>query len=422
MSIFDGKRFFVYGNGLSGRAACKAIKKHGGKARVYADINGMFIPPPDKDYDGAVISPGIRPTHKVYEYCAEHGIKTYSEIEIGFALSDGRKIVGVTGTNGKTTVTKLIADMVGGVACGNIGYPLCAAVLEKSEKPLVCELSSFQLYRSVISPTVAVITNVTSDHVDWHGGLKEYYAAKCNVANGMDGGYLVLGEDVSVGSLCALHTSAQIIRCSTSTVTDGAYVADGYFCFGGNRICPVDYLRLPGEHNVKNALCAIAAAKCMGADNSSVLNALSSSEPSPHRTEKAGYACGKQWIDDSKGTNVAACLAAIAQTDGTVCLILGGRGKDTDFSELFCALDKRVIEVVAMGETAQAIRDAACALSPELKISVVSSLSDAVAKAAESEAKTVLLSPACASFDEFRSYAERGERFKAAVRALGRTK
>lgn len=422
MSIFDGKRFFVYGNGLSGRAACKAIKKHGGKARIYADMNGMFIPPPDRKYDGAVISPGVRPTHKVYEYCKTHGIKTYSEIEIGFALSNGRKIVGVTGTNGKTTVTKLIADMVGGVACGNIGYPLCSAVLEKSDKPLVCELSSFQLYRAEISPTVAVITNMTSDHVDWHGSLKEYYAAKCNVANGMDGGYLVLGEDVSVGALRALNTSAQIVRCSTSAVTDGAYVAEDYFCFNGYRVCPVDYLRLLGEHNVKNALCAIAAAKCIGADNSSILGALSSAEPSPHRTEKAGHACGKVWIDDSKGTNVAACIAAIAQTEGSVCLILGGRGKDTDFSELFCALDKRVIEVVAMGETAQAIRDAACSKLPSLKISVVSSLADAVNRAAESEAKTVLLSPACASFDEFRSYAERGERFKAAVRALGRNK
>ncbi|MDE6029475.1 MAG: UDP-N-acetylmuramoyl-L-alanine--D-glutamate ligase [Clostridiales bacterium] len=422
MGIFDGKRFFVYGNGESGKAAARAIKRHGGKAKIYSDDGGLFVRPANADYDGAVISPGVRPTHEVYAYCAERGIKPVGEVEVGFAIakSENRKIVGVTGTNGKTTTTKLIADMLGGVACGNIGYPLSAAACERSTAPLVCELSSFQLHNANIKPDVAVITNMASDHADWHGGIENYHAAKCNIAANMDGGYLVLGEDIPIRALNALRTAAQIVWCSSDSVCDGAYVLDGYFWYNGNRVCPTDYLRLAGAHNIKNALCAIAAAKCLGADNPAILQSLSGAQNGAHRNEVAGRACGKLWIDDSKGTNVSACLAAVELTVGTVCLILGGRGKDTDFGELFSVLNARVTEIVAMGETAQAVRDCACKIRPDLKVTVVNCLADAVRVAAATSAQTVLLSPACASFDEFKSYAERGEFFKAEVRALAK--
>lgn len=422
MGIFDGKRFFIYGNGASGRAAARAIKKHGGKAKIYTDVDGRFIAPKGGAYDGAVISPGIRPNHAVYGYCAEHCIAAVGEAEIGLSIakSNRRITVGVTGTNGKTTTTRLIADMLGGVACGNIGYPVSAAACEKSIAPIVCELSSFQLYRAHIKPDVAVITNMASDHADWHGGIENYHAAKCNIASDMDDGYLVLGEDIPIRALSMLKTKAKIVWCSSVAPTDGAYVQNGYFCFNGNRVCPVDYLRLPGAHNIKNALCAIAAAKCLNVDNAAILAAMSNASPSPHRNEIVGRACGKLWIDDSKGTNVSACLAAIEQTVGTVCLILGGRGKDTDFGELFTVLSPRVTSVVAMGETAQAVRDCSIRLRPELQVTVVNGLSDAVRAAATSDAETVLLSPACASFDEFKSYAQRGEKFKAEVHALNK--
>ncbi|MDE6401654.1 MAG: UDP-N-acetylmuramoyl-L-alanine--D-glutamate ligase [Clostridiales bacterium] len=421
MGIFDGKRFFVYGDGLSGRAATAAIKKQGGKAKLYTDVDGRFAAPAEKRYDGAVISPGIRPTHAVYEYCARRVIRTTGEAEIGFKIASARNMptVGVTGTNGKTTVTSLIAAMTGGAACGNIGYPVSTAALE-CQKPIVCELSSFQLYGSVVTPDVAVITNIASDHIDWHGSVEEYCACKCKIAANMCGGFLVLGEDIPIGALKTLETSAQLVRCSSTSICDGAYIADGVFYFMGKRVCPTDYLRLQGAHNVKNALCAIAAAMCMGASAEEVTSALATAELSPHRIRDVGTACGKHWIDDSKGTNVAACLAAVAQTSGTVCLIVGGRGKATDFSELFDALDtERVTEIVAMGETAQAIRDSAAKIVPSLKLTVVNGLTEAVKAAAKSDAKTVLLSPACASFDEFKSYAERGDKFAAEVTALG---
>lgn len=419
MKNFDGKRFFVYGNGLSGRAAAHAIKKLGGKAKIYTDCDGRFTVPQGKGYDGAVISPGIRPAHEVYRFCKEHDIKTIGEAEIGLGIakSVGRKTVCVTGTNGKTTVTKLIADMVGGVACGNIGYPVSSAALEKSTAPIVCELSSFQLHNAHVSPDVAVITNMASDHVDWHGGVENYFAAKCNIAAYTDGA-LILGEDIPVKALETLNTNAKIVWCNSKGICDGAYILDGYFQYDGDRVCPVDYLRLSGAHNLKNALCAIAAAKCIGTDNADILKAMSGAVPSAHRNEAVGKACGKLWIDDSKGTNVSACLAAVEQTVGSVCLILGGRGKDTDFDELFSAINSRVVSVIAMGETAQAVRDSACKIKPQLSVTVVNGLSDAVRVAATAEGDTVLLSPACASFDEFKSYAERGDRFKAEVRAL----
>ena len=419
MEIFGGKRFFIYGDGVSGRAARQAIRKNGGKAKIYSDCDGVFIPPPDKRYDGAVISPGIRPTHAVYEYCARRNIRIISEVSIGFLLAESRAIVGVTGTNGKTTVTRMIADMIGGKACGNIGYPISLAAMHTSGA-LVCELSSFQLHTGGVSPKVAVITNMAQDHIDWHGSAENYYADKCKIASDGRCEYLVLGEDIPICALAKLKTDAQIVRTSSVGVCDGAYIADGYFCFEGERVCPTDYLRLPGEHNKKNALVSIAAAKCLGADNRAVLSALSTIQASPHRTENVGYACGKLWVDDSKGTNVSASRAAIDCTSDTVCLIAGGRGKGTDFSELFIGIGNRVTSVVAMGETAQAIRDAACRYAPGLKVTVVNKLSDAVAAAANSDAKTVLLSPACASFDEFKSYAERGEKFKQEVNSLAK--
>lgn len=419
MDEFYGKRYFVYGNGVSGHSACRAIKKRGGKVRIYSDDCGNFVPPQDADYTAAVISPGIKPTHPVYEYCVAHGIKTLSEVEIGFRLAEC-PIVGVTGTNGKTTTTRLIADMLGAKACGNIGYPISAAA-EKTEKALVCELSSFQLYGANISPSVAVITNITADHLDWHGTAEEYYRCKCNIANGMNGGYLVLGGDIPVAALKTLRTGAEIVRCSTEHVVDGAYIADGYFCFYGSRVCPIDYLRLSGKHNIKNALVAIAAAKCMGAENSAVLSALSSASAAPHRIADLGSFCGKRWVDDSKGTNISACLAAIESTSGTLCLIVGGRGKGLDFSELFNGLDERVIDIIAMGESAEEIRDCAEKCGFCGRLTVADGLASAVKAAEATSADVVLLSPACASFDEFDNYSQRGERFKALVTSIGKS-
>ena len=415
MGILDGRRFLVYGDGLSGKAARRAIRRNGGKVRLCTDSDdGRFSEPRDVDFSAAVISPGIKPTHPVYAFCEKNGIETMSEAGLGFMLAT-EPVVGVTGTNGKTTVTMLIADMIGGVACGNIGYPISSAVTNK--KPLVCELSSFQLYNNdYIAPRVAVITNIASDHIDWHGSIEEYYRCKCNIAVNMRGGYLILGENIPIKALESLETDAEILRCSTERTVDGAYVRDGYFWFCGRRVCPTDYLRLQGKHNVENALCAIAAASVMKTDNRKILSALSGAALAPHRVAFVGLAAGKRWIDDSKGTNIAACLAAVEATAGRICLITGGRDKGLDFSALFGALDGRVTSVIAMGESALVIREAAARCGKE--VNVANGLFDAVALAAATDADTVLLSPACASFDEFANYGARGEAFSAAVRAL----
>ena len=418
MCKFLGKRYFVYGDGLSGRAACRAIKAGGGKAKLYSDDRGVFVPPRRSEYDGGIISPGIKPSHAIYEYCRENGIPVMGEPDIGFALADGRKTVGVTGTNGKTTVTRLVAQMTDGIACGNIGYPISTAACDGSDKPLVSELSSFQLHTAKVSPSVAVITNVAPDHIDWHGGFAEYCADKCNIARYMDGGALVIGEDVPLGALDSLETTAEIVYCSTRGYVDGAYIKDGYFMFEGVQVCPLDYLRLKGEHNVKNALCAIAAAMLCGADGDSVRAALSRVSADAHRVEDVGVYCGKRWVDDSKGTNVSASMAAVEATDGRLCLILGGRGKATDFSPLFERLSPRVVAVVAMGETAQAVRDCAVKFGYGSMVTVTDGLKTAVAAANGTDADTVLLSPACASFDEFGSYAERGEKYAQYVKSL----
>lgn len=415
---FYGKRFFAYGSGVSGKAARRAIKRNGGKCKIYSDIDGVFIAPPERDYYRAVISPGIKPTHPVYSYCRARGIPTVGEAEVGLSLCTGRSVVGVTGTNGKTTVTRLIADMIGGTACGNIGYPISLAAI-KSTGAIVCELSSFQLHGATIAPSVAVITNLSPDHADWHGETSDYYADKCNIASHMRGGYLVLGEDISVGALRTLSTEASLVRCRVGGATDGAYTLDGFFYYCGRKLCAVDELSLIGVHNIKNALCAIAAAKCVGASDEAIISALNSATLAPHRIKKvASGVCGKTWVDDSKGTNISATLAAIDAVEGSICLIVGGRGKGADFCELFDCLDKKVLSVVAMGEAAQSIRDAAAGRGRQ--VAVVSGLHSAVKVASELDGDTVLLSPACASFDEFSSYIERGKAFERAVSALAK--
>ncbi len=419
IKILSGKKYLIYGAGSSGKACKRFIKKSGGKPYLFSDADGLFAAPPEKDYALAVISPGIRPSHPIYEYCSRHGIKTAGEAQLGLENYDGEYIA-VTGTNGKTTTTKLIAGMTGGTACGNIGYPITAALCDLADRPLVCELSSFQLKDAVISPNVAVITNMTADHLDYHGSEIEYYKSKCNIANNMNSGYLVLGDRIPLRALEFLNTNAGIVRCSVDKPIDGAYLHDGYFWFCGSRICPRDYLRLRGDHNVENALCAIAAAKCAGVDNPAILGALSKATPSPHRITDVGVFYGKRWIDDSKSTNVSSCLAAVAavaESAKKICLIVGGRGKGFEFGELFDGLDDKV-EIVAMGESALDIR--AAAVYAGRPITVVGSLKDAVSAAAETDADTVLLSPACASFDEFKNYADRGDKFRMYVEKLGK--
>lgn len=429
MNTFGGKRFLVYGAGVSGKAAARAIKRRGGKAIMRTDSGGRFVEPPQKHYDAAVISPGIKPSHPVYEYCAARGIDTMSELALGYSIFDGESVA-VTGTNGKTTTVRLISAMTGGVACGNIGFPFTSAVDAAAKKTsrsndandvgqkslLIAEASSFQLYRGGVSPKVAVITNIGIDHIDWHGSAEAYRASKCRIADSDKCEYLVLGEDVTVRALETLETSARILYTSTSRVVDGAYISNGYFMFCGEKICAVDYFRLRGAHNIKNALCAIAAAKCVGASNGKILSALATVEPEPHRLTDIGIYAGKRWIDDSKGTNVEACLAAVDSTVGTVCLIVGGRDKALDFDALFSRLDPRVVDIVAMGESAQTLRDVAA--KHGRKARVVSDLRGAVEAAAGSTAETVLLSPACASFDEFENYGARGAAFALAVKSL----
>ena len=425
MGIFSGKRFFVYGKGLSGKAAKKAIKKRGGRVSVYSDKCGEFCTPPERGYYSAIISPGIKKEHPVYSYCKTRGIKAMGEIELGFMLTD-KPIVGVTGTNGKTTVTRLASKMLGCTACGNIGYPLTAAIDGKSNV-LCCELSSFQLSGATnIAPHVAVITNIAPDHIDYHGSFEEYCRCKCNIAAKMsENDYLILGDDVPIGALSSLDTRASIIRCSADKVVDGAYVYRDNFWFMGDRICSVDYLRLQGSHNVKNALCAIAAAKLMCADNKSIVKALSTVASEPHRIEYVGSYCGKRWIDDSKSTNILSTVAAVEYMSGPLCLIVGGRNKGLDFDELFSLLTasgaiSKITYFVAMGESASDLTESGKKFG--LNVVAVKKLTDAVAAAAESCADTVLLSPACASFDEFNGYGKRGEAFRAAVEALGRKK
>jgi UDP-N-acetylmuramoylalanine--D-glutamate ligase len=360
--------------------------------------------------DLVVKSPGIPADAPPVRTANAAGIPVWSEVELGYRWLEGRNpIVGVTGTNGKTTTTELCAAMLEGggvpaVAAGNIGHALTAlAGVVEPGRTVVCELSSFQLedvHR--LRCDVAVLLNVTPDHLDRHGTLEAYAAAKLRIFEHQrpkDTAVLNDGDPwVSRLPSDRLPGQAARVRIAPEPVPDDLGAA-------------LEQSGLRGPHNLENALCAAAAAEAAGADRAGVLQALAGFHPGPHRLAEVAVIGGVRFVDDSKATNVEAAVRAMRSFEAGVHLILGGSRKGGGFEELARAVDGRVAGLYLIGEAAP---DLAAALEAQgHPFTVVGTLDRAVAlaRAAARPGDTVLLSPACASFDQFRDYAERGDVF-----------
>lgn len=399
--------------------------------RVFLGSDGV-----EGRFELCVASPGIPPYAPLARAAATASERMISEIE--FAYEESRSTwVAVTGTNGKTTTTALIAHLLreGGVAAvsvGNIGTPAIEAVAEAGEDAvLVAEVSSFQLALTEnFHPRVAVLLNVTPDHVDWHGSLKEYAAAKARVFANIEPGDAAVIDCDDTGATMLLSEArerrARIVRVSTvSCGTAEACIDDrGALRLLGRDGEPItllgaDELQIKGDHNVSNALAAAAAVFELGVTPEDLRAGLASFRPIEHRLEPVGEVAGAYWFNDSKATNPDAVSKALgAFGERPLVVLLGGRNKGNDFGSLATQVAERVRAAVVFGEAREDIGKALRAAG--LEPTVTPTLTEAVTAAASiaERGDAVVLSPACASFDEFSSYEERGQVFKDLVKGL----
>ena len=374
--------------------------------------------------DLVVPSPGVPEAHPVYGLATGHAVPIYSEVELAgvAAAARGLPLVAVTGTNGKTTVTTLIAEMftAGGrraLAAGNIGRPLLDAVHDDVDV-VVAEVSSFQLrFTATFQPRVAVLLNVAEDHLDWHPSFKEYVAAKARIfANQAGDDLLVFNADDEAVADVARAAPARSVA-FTSTSTPGAWrVQDSRLVRpGGEPLMDVADLARQGPHDLANALASAAAATDLGVPDDAVTAVLASFSGLPHRVTPVGQSGGVTFVDDSKATNPHAALAALAGFDSVV-LLAGGRNKGLDLGVLRQEAG-RIRAVVAIGEAAGEIEACFAGLRPVRR---AGSMAEAVRLGSElaEPGDTVLLSPACASFDWYSGYAARGDDFASEVAAL----
>ena len=378
-----------------------------------------------------VLSPGVSPRDPAVAAAAERGVPLLGEVEL-FARMARAPVVAVTGTNGKSTVCALVHAMAEAAGRraeigGNFGPPALTLVASDPELYVV-ELSSFQLETTrSLRPRVAALLNVSPDHLDRHHGFEAYRAAKTRIFRGA-GTAVVWRDDAwlaDLGSRLAREGS-RVLTFTAERPREGDYGIVGHgprawLALGSERRLPVADLALPGRHNALNALAAMAIADELGIDDETVHGVLRTFRGLAHRCEPVGCAGGVRWYDDSKGTNVGATVAAVNGFDVPLVLIAGGDGKGADFEPLGRALREaaeRIRKVVLLGRDAPAIRSL---VEGHVPVASADTMAEAVARAREAArpGDAVLLSPACASWDMYRDYRERGRDYRAEVLAGG---
>lgn len=446
------RRVLVIGLGKSGVAAAKALASGGAEVTVTDTKSRAELEETLKELEGwpvhvvagahpavkrerfdlVVTSPGVPVWARPLQEAVAEGIPVWSEIELGYRLAKG-PVIAITGTNGKTTTTALTGQMFKDAGyrvsvAGNIGVPLVQeAVVQPPGQVFVVEVSSFQLeWVEEFRPKVALVTNITPDHLERHGTMEEYTRVKARIfQNQGDGDYTVLNYDDPVVRRFAGLTGGQVIFFSRlHKLEEGVFVKDGNICIRhGDKeeaVCAAAELTLPGAHNLENALAAVAAGWALGLSGRQMAETLGHFPGVPHRLEKVAVINGVEYINDSKGTNPEAAIKALLAFDKPIVLIAGGSRKgNMDFSELAHKIKEKVRELILVGETAEEIKAAVEKVGFH-RATIVNNLEEGVklAAALARPGEIVLLSPACASFDFFRNFEHRGEVFKELVHRL----
>lgn len=417
------KKVLVYGLGDSGRAVIKVLRHQQAHVSFYDDnikyfeYIGFERNPEQQDYDFVVISPGIKclnnPLLKIFE---EKNILVLSEIDFAFLMSKG-KIVAITGTNGKTTVSMLTNKILKTAGfqtflCGNVGLPF-SSICERTTKEsvIVCEVSNFQLEMSkLFHPNIACVLNIKPDHLDRHGTFEEYVRVKSKIANHMKRkDVLILNLDDEEAKKMVLHKNFQFF--SKNRLKKGVSVFKNQIFINRKSVLSLNDIKLKGEKNLENVLASVSICSHFKVNAEQYSNAINSFTPASHRMEEIGDVDGVVYVDDSKATNVASTVACVqAYKNEQIILLLGGFGKDISYDEIFLQ-NCHFKEIVCFGKEADKIFETAKKF--EKNVSKFEKFEQAVNHCKENATigDFCILSPACASFDEFSSYAERGEKF-----------
>ena len=376
--------------------------------------------------DRVIASPGIADNDELLVKARKKKLEVISDIEL-FARDATAPFVAVTGSNGKSTVTTLVyhmccADGRTVLAGGNLGEPALDLLGEDTPDIYVLELSSFQLHRTQTLPAeVAVLLNVSPDHLDWHADEDEYRRAKYRVYSEAHAAVVNRADETAVDAVKHID---RVVTFGLDEPEDGQFGIrrdddEVYLARGETLLIEVSDMRMVGLHNQANALAALAVGELLGLDMGPMLQVLTEFPGLSHRMQFVARKGAVNYINDSKATNVAAAVASIQSIDGSLVLVAGGEGKGGNFSELAAALEGKLRAAVLLGTDAEAIADAIDTVMP---VYFARDMDDAVCQAAayaESD-DTVLLAPACASFDQFANYGARGDAFSSAVEALSR--
>ena len=444
----SGKKVLVVGLARSGMAAIRVLKKLGAEVTLSeskkkedikeigflnennVEIVGQDMSVFERDFDFVVKNPGVPYRSPMMQKLQEHNIPVITEIELAYQVAKPQHYIAITGTNGKTTTSTLTYEILRrafpGKAhlCGNIGIPLCEIVMENGLMEegghyIALEISNFQLVNiDKFRPEVATIINLTPDHIDFMGSLDNYYKSKTEVYRNMAGNdvFLLNADDPVVKE----YTDRYPVKCakesfSTDSQSADCIAKDGYLEIKGEKIIPLNAIKIVGKHNLQNVMIAVSAAKAIGISNDIILDAVSSFKGVEHRIEFVREIDGVKYYNDSKGTNTDATITALKAFDRGVILLVGGFEKGLPMDEMKKHLGcvKKVIGFGACG--ARLVHD----LVGEDGI-IVTTLDEAVAQAnkiAES-GDTVLLSPTTSSFDQYTCFEERGDHFKKIINAL----
>jgi len=437
-------RALVVGLGVSGLASARWLSARGytvsvtdsraqppGLAALRAELPdvavhiGGFDPSEFQDPGLMVVSPGVSLREPLIAAAIDRGIQPIGDVEL-FAQNAHAPVVAITGSNGKSTVTSLVGEMcreagLDAAVGGNIGVPVLDLLREPEPDVYVLELSSFQLETTrSLNARAATVLNVTPDHMDRYANNDEYAQAKARIFNG--DGVMVLNVDDPIVTKMA--------RSGRSTVRFGfdppgsdidyglvTHQSELWLARGARQLVPAASVPLPGRHNLVNVLAAMALADAMHIPLDAMKRAVARFRGLPHRTELVAEHDGVRWINDSKGTNVGATVAALSGMDAPVVLIAGGDGKGADFSELRESVARRARAVILIGRDAPLIEKAIQGTVPVYRAPDMRSAVQQSARIAQT-GDVVLLSPACASLDMFRNYEHRGQVFADAVREV----
>lgn len=386
------------------------------------------------DADVLVVSPGVPQTSEVIQTALKKGIDVVSEIEAASWFCKG-KVIAITGTNGKTTTTTLIGEMFKDAGyktfvCGNIGIAFSDIVDQTDEKSIiVLETSSFQLDNiKTFRPFISILLNITPDHLDRYESFDKYIESKMRIAENQDKtDYFVFNyDDELVKNSTRMNPNVQQSAFSLNpavkdSVTTGAYLDNldlvYFYYMGEENIIDTQNLIIKGQHNVYNAMASVISAKIFGIEKDYIKKTLENFKGVEHRLEYVRTLEGVKYYNDSKATNVNSVWYALKGFNEPLVLILGGKDKGNDYSQIEKEVKQHVKHIIAIGESRQKVYDYFSSILP---VTIAGTMEDAVSKATENAApgEVVLLSPACASFDMFDNYEHRGAEFKRIVNSL----